>query len=327
MTVKVLIRKIHTASFNSINIRTAEESLNSIAPLDCLIIGAGPAGLTAATYLARFRRSVQVIDSGTSRARLVPASHNYPGFPQGISGKDLLSQLRTQTERYGVNIVPGVVEQLEIQSDGSFLVKARNIERRAKKVLLATGVVDIEPALPDLENAICRGFIRHCPVCDGYEVIDQKIAVIGHGRSVCNESLFLRTYTSDITVLTLGQILASAEQKKLKEAGTRIIEEPISAIYVEGEKIAALRIGSNKEYQFDSIYSALGCRVRSELAKTLAAQYDEIEALIVDCHQRTSVAGLYAAGDVVQGLNQICVATGQAAVAAMDIHNCLKSPG
>ena len=187
-------------------------------------------------------------------------------------------------------------------------------------------MVDIEPALPDLENAICRGFIRHCPVCDGYEVIDQKIAVIGHGKSVCNESLFLRTYTSDITVLTLGQILASAEQKKLKEAGTRIIEEPISAIYVEGEKIAALRIGSNKEYQFDSIYSALGCRVRSELAKTLAAQYDEIEALTVDRHQRTSVAGLYAAGDVVQGLNQICVATGQAAIAAMDIHNCLKSP-
>jgi thioredoxin reductase (NADPH) len=89
----------------------------------------------------------------------------------------LLSQLRAQTECYGVNIVPGVVEQLEIQSDGSFLVKARNIERRAKKVLLATGVVDIEPALPDLENAICRGFIRHCPVCDGYEVIDQKMGL------------------------------------------------------------------------------------------------------------------------------------------------------
>lgn len=290
--------------------------------LDTLVIGAGPAGLTAAIYLARFRRNFMVIDAGASRAALIPLSHNYPGFPEGIGGNDLLGRLRAQALRYGSRIVSGIVGRLERSPEG-FAASMDERLLHARTVLLATGVMDIEPALPDLKDAIRQGYVRHCPVCDGYEIIDRKVAVIGWGKGGLKEALFLRTYTADLTLLTLGKAmgLESGDREALREAGIGVVEEPVGAVEIEGGRIRALRMASGRTQGFDTLYSALGACVRSDLAKALGADCDEEGHVRTDGHQRTSVPGLYAAGDVVSGLNQISVATGQAAIAATAIHN------
>ena len=150
--------------------------------LDCVVIGGGPAGLSAAIYLARFRRNVKVIDAGNSRASLIPLSHNYPGFPNGISGKELLDHFRAQAASFGMHITQGTVHRLERLENGDFLTFFENEVVRSRKVMLATGLRDIEPEMPQLRQAIQQGHIRYCPICDGYEVAGKKVAVIGHGN-------------------------------------------------------------------------------------------------------------------------------------------------
>ena len=295
-------------------------------PIDCLIVGAGPAGLTAATYLARFRRSVTVIHDNASRAALIPFSHNYPGAASsGIAGPRILQQLAAQARHYGAKIVSGHVDRLTRQ-DAVFSAHFGARALHARKALLATGVVDIEPALPQVEQAIRRGYVRHCPICDAYEIIDHNVALIGSGAHAFNEALFLRHYTPRVTVLThKGDTeLTPAQRQTLAAQGVAIIDEPIAAVFIEGDKIAALRLHSGKEHRFDTLYSALGATIRSELALALGAAHNRDGALTVDAHQQTSIAGLYAAGDVVQSLNQIAVAFGQAAIAATHIHNRLR---
>ena len=141
--------------------------------LDCLVIGAGPAGLTAALYLARFQRRFAVADGGNSRAIWIPRSHNIPFFAQGIPGPDLLARQRVSLEGYGAEIVAGSVRRLERSGPGfaAAVRTARGEERRieARRVLIATGAVDVDPGLPNLPNAIQRGLVRYCPICDGYE--------------------------------------------------------------------------------------------------------------------------------------------------------------
>ncbi|MEJ7747409.1 MAG: NAD(P)/FAD-dependent oxidoreductase, partial [Luteimonas sp.] len=137
--------------------------------LDVLVIGAGPGGLTAATYLARFHRRIAVVDAGKSRARWIPTSHNCPGFPFGVAGPELLEKLRAQAEGYGVEIVAGRIAKLERDGDQGFCAVADDgTAWRARLVILATGVVDRMPVMPGLEDAIARNVIRLCAVCDGY---------------------------------------------------------------------------------------------------------------------------------------------------------------
>ena len=292
--------------------------------LDCLIIGAGPAGLTAATYLQRFRRRTSVIDGDSSRAGLIPRSHNCPGYPDGIPGPELLQRLRAQAERYGADIVRDRIERLR-KIDGGFAAEGKTNRYHAKTVILATGVVDIEPELADVKDAIARGYLRHCPICDAFEVIDKKIGVIGYGKSGLKEVLFLRHYSADIALLTLGKPmdLGADEQRQLRDAGVKLVEAPIEAVDIAAGRITCLR-GGGIEHRFDTLYSALGARVRSELAGDIGAELGDNGDIVVDAHCRTSVDGLYAIGDVVAALNQIAVAMGHAALASTAIHNALR---
>src|SRR5690348_5407250 len=125
--------------------------------LDTLVIGAGPAGLTAAIYLARFWRRLLVVDAGESRAEWVPRSHNHAGFPDGIEGPELLRRMRTQAERYGVRIVRGCIETLARTEDGDFTATWAAGAVQARTVLIATGVVDTPPGFPDARAAVQQG--------------------------------------------------------------------------------------------------------------------------------------------------------------------------
>lgn len=293
----------------------------NLGAFDCLIVGGGPAGLTAAVYLARYRRNIIVFDKGESRASRIPESHNYPGFPQGISGRDLLGVLRRQAENYRIKIVSTRVTDL--QRHGAGFVAASGQDRvEAQFVLLATGIVDESPKLPGLPEAISDGLIRYCPVCDGFEVTDQRIAVLGHSNDASSKARFLRTYSTDVTLVSLDPINQNHDAiEMLRKAGIKTAG-PVVAIERDGEKIRAVVEGA-APISFDVMYPALGCGVRSELASALGAKTNDVGCLEVDAHQRTSVSGIYAAGDVVSDLHQIAVATGHAAIAATHIHKSL----
>ncbi|WP_426957356.1 NAD(P)/FAD-dependent oxidoreductase [Muricoccus radiodurans] len=297
--------------------------------LDCLIVGGGPAGLTAALYLARFNRRVAIVDGGASRATLIPASHNFPVFAHGIPGPEMLRRQRETLSQYGVLPIPAHVVALA-KRHGHFAAALEGDvpgrELRARRVLLATGCLDIEPTLPDLPDAVQRGLVRYCPICDGYEARGRKVAVLGHGARGLGEAVFVaRSYSPDVTLLTLGESLSADDEARAAEHGIRVIAAPIEALDVEHDRISAIRAGG-AEHRFETLYSALGLTVRSDLAVALGAEHDEAGALIVDEHCRTTVPGLYAAGDVVRGLNQIVVAMGHAAIAATDIHNRCELP-
>lgn len=293
--------------------------------LDCLIVGGGPAGLTAALYLARFRRRFVLFDAGASRADWIPLSHNHAGFPDGIAGPELRRRMRAQAERYGADMRPGDVSRLERTGDG-FRATVGGTAHEARFVLLATGVIDEEPKLPNLYDAVRRGLIRHCPICDAYEVIDRKVAVIGHGTGGLGEAAFLRHYTADLTLLTLGAPMDPDldDYRRMAEKGLKLVEQPVAEVIIEQDRIARLRLADGRMLSFDTIYSALGCAPRNDLARALGARLDEDGRLLVDDHQESSVRGCFAAGDIVRGLNQISVAMGQAAVAATSIHNRLR---
>ena len=293
--------------------------------LDCLVVGGGPAGLTAAIYLARFRRRVRVIDAGSGRASLIPLSHNYPGFPEGISGRDLLARLRDQARRYGAAVTTGHVESVE-RTGESFVAHSGTHSIEARMLLLATGVVDVEPALPNLKDAIRSGLVRHCPICDGFEVIGRKVAVIGRGSKGVSEARFIQHYTTDLMLFTLGagHEITDEDRVSLETSGVVVIDEPLSEVCAELGAIVGVTTQSGKTYRFDTLYSALGCDVRSELARRLGAVCDDKGQIVVDDKLRTSIPNVYAVGDVANDLNQIAVAAGHAAIAATCIHNALR---
>ncbi|MEO5700611.1 MAG: NAD(P)/FAD-dependent oxidoreductase [Casimicrobiaceae bacterium] len=295
--------------------------------LDCIVVGGGPAGLTAGLYLARFRRRVVVLDGGAARAALIPLSHNYPGFPDGITGPDLLARLRRQAERYGAMVVQGTADTARRRGDAGFEIGAGDTRFRAQSLILATGVVDIEPELPNLKDAIRRGLIRHCPICDGFEVIDQRIGVIGVGAKALREAMFLRRYSADLTVFTLGRELdlSAVQRAELDAANIAIVEAPVDEVFLESEALVGLRTTDGREHRFQTLYSALGEMPRAAIGEMLGLACETDGMVATDPHQRTSIDGLYACGDIVHGtLNQIAVGTGHAAIAATSIHNALR---
>src|SRR4051794_37603037 len=290
---------------------------------DCLVIGGGPAGLTAAIYLARFHLSLKVVDAGKSRASLIPCTRNHAGYPEGISGKELVVRMTEQAQKYGAEIVAGRVTRLD-RIDGGFRAEWGEGSVLARTLLLATGVTNRRPPMDEQlhDEALAMGLIRYCPICDGYEVTDKKIGVIGSGGHGVAEAVFLRGFTEDITLIAPDKAheLGGEEQAQLEAFGIRAVDGPCQAVAAHEECIVVDT--ADGHYTFDSVYPALGSDTHVELALQVGAALKD-GVLVVDSHQRSSVPGLYAAGDVVLGLDQISHAMGEGGVAATAIRNDL----
>ncbi|WP_271079668.1 NAD(P)/FAD-dependent oxidoreductase [Aurantiacibacter sp. MUD61] len=290
---------------------------------DCIIVGGGPAGLTAAIYLARYHLSVRLFDCGTSRAALIPCTHNHAGYPDGIAGTDLLNRMQGQARKYGVVREEKQVVLLSHEEDG-FEVRTDKGTFGARTVLLATGVFNRHPPGmgDDLHNAaLAKGLLRYCPVCDGYEVTDKRVGIIGTGDHGTAEAVFLRSYTKDLTLIspTHDHELDDDCVSELDEAGIVRVDGPCGQYEIRGGRLAVETAQGWQE--FDSVYPALGSDIRSDLAVMAGAKCSESGCVVVDDHQRTSVPGLFAAGDVVKGLDQISHAMGMAGVASTTIRN------
>ncbi|MFS8063371.1 MAG: NAD(P)/FAD-dependent oxidoreductase, partial [Luteimonas sp.] len=193
----------------------AADASQTDARLDCLVIGAGPAGLTAATYLARFHRDFVVVDAGRSRARWIPTSHNCPGFPFGVAGPALLQKLREQAATYGARIVSDRIVSLQPDDGGFVAIAASGAHWHASHVLLATGIVDRMPPIDDIEEAIAAGVVRLCAVCDGYEANDERIAVYGPAEEAIRHAVFLRTFSRSVTAIACDATSADAQSLAL----------------------------------------------------------------------------------------------------------------
>jgi len=294
--------------------------------LDCVVVGGGPAGLTAAIYLARFHLDVRVIDAGNSRAATIPMTRNHAGFPDGIAGADLLDRMRMQARRYGAALVRAEVAGLKAAAGGVHVSVGDEVIA-TRSVLLATGVVNRRPPMSDDLHAaaLACGLVRYCPICDGYEVTDRRVAVLGTGGHGTREAIFLRSYTADVTLIAPDgrHNLSPDERALLAKSEIAVVDGPADGFAIDGDQIR-LRT-AQRDWGFDSLYPALGSDINSELAIGLGAARSDEGCLIVDAHQRTNIARLYAAGDVVKGLDQISHAMGEGGVAATTIRNDLAS--
>ncbi len=293
--------------------------------LDCLIVGGGPAGLTAAIYLARFHLGLRVVDAGASRAAWIPCTRNHAGFPEGISGAELIARMKAQAQQYGAAVEDGRVTRLD-RVEGGFCAEWGSGPVTARSVLLATGVANRRPPMDEElhDEALARGLIRYCPICDAYEVTDRKVGVIGSGSNGVAEAVFLRGYTADITLIAPAGAheLAAGDRARLEEYGIRTVDGPCHAVAALSDAIVVDT--PHGHHTFDTLYPALGSDVHCELAGQIgAALSEETGCIVVDSHQRTSVPGAYAAGDVVLGLDQISHAMGEGGVAATTIRNDL----
>lgn len=292
---------------------------------DCAIVGAGPAGLTAGIFLARFRRRFALFDGGESRAAWIPRSHNHPAFPEGIHGPELLGRMRAQLARFGAAPVPMQVDGISPQ-DGGFRVETAAGSLWARGVILATGIRDRLPPMPDALAQVKAGLIRQCPVCDAFEVRGRRIAVIGTQPCAVGEALFLRHYTEDVTLVTLGARFAPPADvlAQLTRAGIAVDARPVRRIATRTGRGVVFHLEGFGEALFDVAYCALGSDPQTALAEALGVERGSDGCIVVDRHQRTSVPMVWAAGDVVTGLNQIAVAMAQAEIAATDFHSVLR---
>ena len=292
---------------------------------DCAIIGGGPAGLTAAIYLARSLRQVRLFDTGKPRVRWSPWNRNYPGFPDGISGPGLHDRIQQQADAFQVERIPERVVEI-VRAEPGFCVRTAARTVGARRVILATGVMDRWPDVPNWDTLAGKR-ISVCPICDGYESVQQRAGIMGSGDKVARETLYVHHFTPHVSLFTIGlrEKLPIAPEllERLEREGIPIHHAPLDELAPLGEEGVRVCLKDGTAVDLDILYTALGCHPNNDLAVALGAEVDEVGYVIVDQKQQTCVEGLYAVGDICASVNQVTIAVGQAATAATAVHNSL----
>lgn len=287
---------------------------------DVLIVGGSVAGLSAATYLGRMRRSVMVVDSGKPCNRFSHASHGFL-TRDGSDPAELLQIARAQLERYTtVKQQAGLVTAIQPQQNGFVATLADGATVAARKVLLAMGVRDHLPPLTNVEQFWgCSAF--HCPFCDGWEQRDQPLAVQGNGAMALHRTKLLLNLTDDLVICTDGPATFSAEEAKfLQSKKVRIIETPLTALSGEGDQMDTLHFADGSTLARRAIFIDLRTTQHSDLAQSLGCELDGMGLVKVDAQARTNVAGVYAAGDITTPGRAVILAAAQGAMAGLALN-------
>jgi thioredoxin reductase (NADPH) len=240
----------------------------------------------------------------------------------GIGGEKFLTTLKEQALQYGAQVRRAHVSALT-DTDGIFTLQTEEGMFSSRYVLLATGVRDHLPDIEGALDAVKRSLLRVCPICDAFEAIDKRIAVIGNGALGEREVDFLKNYSDQVTLLDIASSTHAAVPKAVNVQCLERITIRLSQLKIKEDRVTLSSASGDRH--FDVVYLALGCSPQHDLARSLRAACDDHGALRVNAHQETSVARLYAAGDVVRGLNQVIVAASESAIAATDIHNKLRA--
>jgi thioredoxin reductase (NADPH) len=289
---------------------------------DALIIGGGPAGLTAAIYLARSLRSVAVFDCDRpARSDWVQVNHNYLGFPDGISIVDLGKRGRVQAEQYGARFYG--TEATSISRSGrEFEVTAGQNKYCGRAVILATGVTDNWVEFPGYEVFIGRS-MHWCIVCDGYEMRGQRVLVVGDDEHAAQVAMQMVRFTDDVSLLvhTEAPELAQWIRKALAARGIRVISGEIATARArEPGVFAAVVLVGGEEIEVDHLFSEQGARPNVALAESMGIDLTDDGYIRVDTEGRTSMAGIYAAGDVTRLFShQVVTAAHEGATAATSL--------
>jgi thioredoxin reductase (NADPH) len=272
---------------------------------------------------------VVLYDRGGSRAALIPVSHNHAGFPDGIRGGELLERMGEQAAKYGAELRVGDVGEVSASGD-DWRMTTPDGNVVARTVLFATGVDNRRPEMDETTHraALEAGKLRYCPICDGWEAAGPecgaRIGVVGaSGRGVA-EALFLRGYTPHVTLFTREECkLHEKDREDLASHGVSWDPRPVADYDFSGQAVR-LCFGDGDAAEVDTLYPALGSEPNIGLIRQLGLRVDDEGCIETDKRQRLGLRGLYAAGDVVAALDQISVAMGHAAVAAVTIHNDLR---
>jgi thioredoxin reductase len=296
---------------------------------DTIIIGGGPAGLSAALVLGRSRRSVLVIDAGRPRNYASHAMHNFP-TRDGIHPQRWLDLARRDLSRYAVEFRSGVVTAANCRP-GGFDVRMGRTLLRSRTLLLATGVIDELPDIPGLTNFYGVG-VHHCPYCDGWEYSDQPIAAFGHERKGLGLALNLQTWSKNLTIITNGERLPPSARRDAERFNIRIRTEKIAALYSRRNQscgalkdpLARIAFESGDDLPVRAIFFNTEKYQRSSLPSGLGCQINDVGGVIHDKRQRTGVSGLYLAGDASFDVQFVIVAAAEGAKAGVAINSDLQ---
>lgn len=305
---------------------------------DLIVIGSGPAGLTAALYAAREGIETLVIErSGVGgQAGITERLDNFPGFPEGVTGADFAARLRAQAERFGVEIL-SAQEVSRLQAEGRYhcVATADGNEYRAGAVLLALGSTYRRLGIPGEEDFIGAG-VHFCATCDGAFYRDKDVLVIGGGNSAGEESIFLTRFARKVTIVTRDEQLSASRVVAEKVAENPAIEVLTSTTPVELRGDTRLRSvvvsdsaagGDTRELTPDGVFVFIGLSPNSELVRD-QVEVDQYGFIQTDMGLQTSMAGVFAAGDVRAGsTKQAASAAGEGAAAALAIRRYLDSAG
>ncbi len=290
---------------------------------DVIIVGGGCAGLSAAIYLGRAMRTVLLIDSGQSLALWEPDAQNYFGFPQGISGKELLERGKAQAKKYESETVNDEISDAIHEGD-QIVLRGKKQDYHAKRVLLATGVLHIPPDIPHVNECLGHSMF-FCKDCDGYRNLEKQIAIVGNNNDAVEYALGMLCYASCVLIATNGKKASWDQQHdgwiseyKIPVYGMRIAQ-------VEQEKgfLKSITFADDHCVAVDALFTTRGDIFHNKLGKALGAELDSDGQIIVDHCMKTSVPGLYAAGCVTPANCQMIIAAGNGAAAAQAINRDL----
>jgi thioredoxin reductase (NADPH) len=241
-----------------------------------------------------------------------------------LAGQHFLDNLRHQALRYGAQIRRGQVTQIDRTNNDTFTVSAGAVSLYAAKLIVASGIEDALPDIPEPEKAVRAGLLRLCPICDGYEAIDRKIACLIKPDTI-EHALFLRTYTARLTAFIAGEgkRLTAREKQVLQLASIDVVDTDFKIRIDPGHVF--IQLNNCETRAFDVLYCLTGSIPQIDFLQRINLQFDRSGKIITDAHQQTSVSGLYAAGDVTVGLCQISVAAAEGATAASHIHSVLET--
>jgi len=297
---------------------------------DCIVVGAGPAGLSASLFLARYRRPTLTFHHNSPRNEYAHGVHGFLGH-HGISPAELLARGRDEVTIHGGLIMEGCVTRIEQLATEHFRVYAGdgNHETRtfdARRVLLATGLRDVTPDCPGFRD-FYGVTVHHCPDCDGYECIDKRIAVLGSGTKTVGFALSLLTWTNKITLINEDKAALSVDDHaRLAAFDISVRDQTIEALDgdLKSKQLRRVLFTDGDSLECDALFFNLGTKLASDLHEMLGCKIDEDCGLVwVDRTRQTSVEGVYAAGDITPNSQLAVVAAAEGAMAAIHIHDSL----